>query len=218
MKIVVTAGATREPIDAVRFISNVSTGSTGAQLAELLSGFGHEVCLLRGEGAAVATGIHDQASFSSAAELTTLLQHRLATGSVDAVIMAAAVADYRAEQTAPGKIDSDHAEVLLRLIRNPKILPQLKAFAPRPIRVVGFKLTATPDLHARRNAVEKQFTSGAVDAVVHNDLTEIGAVPRHAHPFAFFATSGTEPQQLAGVPALAAQLNAWLNRSAASGA
>ena len=51
MKILITAGATREPIDAVRFVSNVSTGATGAALADEFSRGGIEVVLLRSEGA-----------------------------------------------------------------------------------------------------------------------------------------------------------------------
>ena len=51
MHFLVTAGATREPLDAVRFLSNVSTGSTGAALADALAVRGHTVTLLRGEGA-----------------------------------------------------------------------------------------------------------------------------------------------------------------------
>ena len=51
MKILVTAGATREPLDAVRYLSNVSTGATGAALAAALAARGHTVTLLRGTGA-----------------------------------------------------------------------------------------------------------------------------------------------------------------------
>ncbi|MGH7994919.1 MAG: phosphopantothenoylcysteine decarboxylase, partial [Opitutaceae bacterium] len=52
MKILITAGASREAIDAVRFISNVSSGRTGAALADALVALGHRVTMLRGHGSA----------------------------------------------------------------------------------------------------------------------------------------------------------------------
>ena len=69
MKVLITAGATREPIDEVRFLSNVSTGATGAALAENFARRGHEVTLLRGAGAVAPAAISDLQTFSSAEDL-----------------------------------------------------------------------------------------------------------------------------------------------------
>ena len=205
MRILVTAGATREPLDEVRFVSNVSSGATGASLADALHGLGHDVVLLRGEGTVKPKRVHDGEVFSSCADLLAKLQRWLASGSFDVVVMTAAVADYRPEMSLSGKIRSDADELIVRLVRNPKILPQLKELSPRPLQVIGFKFTVGADADARRAAVVAQFCGGGVDATVHNDLHEI----RNAavHPFYLWRNLEDAPQPLAGVPALASALH-----------
>ena len=209
MNLLVTAGATREPLDAVRFLSNVSTGATGAALADALAARGCTVALLHGENAVAPRAVRDVESFSSADDLRDRLQRRLTAGGVDAVIMTAAVADYRPAHRAHGKLPSAPETLTLELVRNPKILPQLKAFSPRPLRVIGFKLTVGADASARRAAVAAQFAAGGVDAVVHNDLGEIRAAA--THPFYLYrsaaaANEASPPPVLAGTAALAEAL------------
>jgi phosphopantothenate---cysteine ligase (CTP) len=211
MKILVTAGATREPFDEVRFISNVSSGKTGAILADGLASFGHDVTLLRGEGSAKPQQVTDCEKFSSCADLLAKLQHRLGTGAYDAVVMTAAVADYRPDTTQSGKIHSDTEERVVRLVRNPKILPQLKSMSPRPMRVVGFKFTVGADLEERRAAVFAQWAAGGVDATVHNDLHEIQSST--THPFYLWGQPAKTPILLAGPTALAAALNAFWSKA-----
>jgi len=206
MKILVTAGATREPLDEVRFISNVSSGKTGAALADAFVALGNEVTLLRGLGSAKPQQVTDCEKFSSCADLLAQLQRRLGSGKYDAVVMTAAVADYRPDTAQAGKIRSDADELVVRLVRNPKILPQLKSMAPRPLRVIGFKFTVGADAEARRAAVLAQWSTGGVDATVHNDLHEIQFSA--THPFYLWARPATTPVLLGGVPALAAALHA----------
>ncbi len=206
MRILVTAGATREPLDEVRFVSNVSSGATGAALADALLGLGHEVVLLRGEGAVRPQQVRDGETFTSCADLLAKLQRRLVGGSFDAVVMTAAVADYRPEMTLSGKIRSDADELIVRLVRNPKILPQLKELSPCPLQVIGFKFTVGADAAARRAAVAAQWAGGGVDATVHNDLHEIRSAA--VHPFYLWRDPAIAPVLLAGVPSLAAALHA----------
>jgi len=207
VNILVTAGATREPIDGVRFISNLSSGVTGATLAASLHARGHRLAVLRGDGAAAPGGLADVEKFGSAADLGDRLRRRLATGEWDLVIMAAAVADYRPEEVVPGKLDSSAPELVLRLVRNPKLLPRLKSYAPRPLKVVGFKLTAGADEAGRRAAVAAQFAAGGVDAVVHNDLEEIRASA--VHPFWFHRGPEAAPVKSLGAASLAVALEVW---------
>jgi hypothetical protein len=100
--------------------------------------------------------------------------------------------------------------MVVRLVRNPKILPQLRSVSPQPLVVVGFKLTAGSDRAAQRAAVAAQFAQGGVDATVHNDLVEIRAAT--VHPFHFWTDLNREPESLAGVPALAAALNRFFRQ------
>ena len=205
MNILVTAGATREPLDAVRFLSNMSTGSTGATLADALAAHDHRVTLLRGESAVAPRSACEVDVFTSNEDLRVRLQRRLEGGTFDAVIMCAAVADYRPDRTAAGKIASDASELMIRLVRNPKILPQLKSFSPRPLVVVGFKLTVGADAVAGRAAVAAQFATGTVDAVVHNDFEEIRASP--IHPFWLYRSAAAAPEQINGAKTLAEVLD-----------
>lgn len=203
MNLLITAGATREPIDDVRYISNVSTGATGAMLAEAWAGAGHNVVLLRGEGAVGASGIAEEERFSSANDLTVRLQRRLGTGVFQAVIMAAAVADFHVVGVTTGKLSSDVERRTLELARNPKILPRLKSFSLQPLSVVGFKLTAGADDAAIHAAVAAQFVAGGVDVVVHNDLAAIRASSRENHPFSVYRPPPRPAQDVRGAPALA---------------
>jgi phosphopantothenoylcysteine synthetase/decarboxylase len=217
MKLLITAGATREPIDDVRFLSNVSTGRTGAVLAGSFCEAGHAVSLLHGEGAVTpSTDLHCEA-FSSAEDLKSRLQRHLTTGNYDAVIMTAAVADFRPAQPVAGKISSEQSELTLRLVRNDKILSQLKKFSPRPLTVVGFKLTVAADESARRAAVSDQFAAGGVDLVVHNDLAELRTVPRDRHPFWVYRSATATPVKVSGAASLAAEIELRVKSTIDSG-
>lgn len=206
MKILVTSGATREPIDDVRFLSNVSTGATGAALADALAGRGHRVTLLRGTGATGARRVRDSVTFESAADLHGRLRTLLSAGGYDVVIQCAAVADYTPARRLHGKTASDRRSLTLRLVPTAKILPRLKSFAPRPPLVIGFKLTAGADRSAREAAVSRLFASGTVDAVIHNDLDDLGTGA--ARRFRAYVNGAARPVALAGLPAL----TAWLDR------
>jgi phosphopantothenate---cysteine ligase (CTP) len=206
VNLLITAGATREPIDDVRFLSNVSTGATGAGLAAVFADRGHRITLLRGQGAVAAAPGQEEEIFSSAADLLAKLRRRLESGAYDGVIMTAAVADYRPAEVRSGKTPSTAPHLTLSLMRNPKILPQLKSFSTRPVQVIGFKLTSGADESAQRTAVSAQFTAGGVDAVVHNDLAEIRSVPHEQHPFHLFYPGNADPKNFAGTRALATEL------------
>jgi phosphopantothenoylcysteine decarboxylase/phosphopantothenate--cysteine ligase len=136
------------------------------------------------------------------------VQQQIAGGNFDAVIMTAAVADYRPAESVDGKIVSDKDQLTLQLVRNEKILPRLKAFASRPLFVVGFKLTVGADESARRGAVAAQFAGGGVDLVVQNDLAEIRVAPREKHPFQLFQNPTDAPMKILGANALARAIEA----------
>jgi phosphopantothenoylcysteine decarboxylase/phosphopantothenate--cysteine ligase len=190
MKILITAGATREPIDGVRFLTNVSTGATGARLALAFGARGHEVTLLSGQGAVAAPGVR-RLQFADFGDLDARLRALLSEESWDLVVHAAAVSDYSVEVVrlpsgevlaagARGKLDSRGEKLELVLRRNFKIVERLRSYAgSRPPRIVAFKLTngASPDARA---AAVAELARGPVDAVVHNDLSEISP---GRHPF-----------------------------------
>lgn len=215
MRILVTSGATREPIDAVRFLSNVSTGRTGALLAESLAALGHHVTLLHGESAVrpaipsptAAVGHIALEAFTSTEHLKAQLRRLLATTGFDAVIHAAAVSDYRPAETTAGKLTSYAPELTLRLVPTPKLLPELKTYAaPRSLKVIGFKLTAGATPAARAEAVAKLFSAGTVDAVIQNDMDDLAT--GDARPFAAWQEGLSVPETLIGIQNLAH----WIHR------
>jgi len=214
MRILITSGATREYLDDVRFLTNVSTGGTGAKIADALAQHGHAVTLLRGEGAVRPQALPASAvvTFSSTENLQAHLQRLLGSGGFDAVLQCAAVSDYRPAETRQGKMTSYAPELTLRLVPTPKLLPELKSYAPsahRPL-VIGFKLTSGADADARRLAVSKLFAAGTVDAVIHNDMTDLAA--GDARPFrAYRSTAHQPPAELAGLPALISWLHTLLS-------
>lgn len=160
-RLLVTGGGTREPIDAVRYIGNHSSGRTAAVLADELTRLGHDVTWLGGAGAIEPTEPVRQERYGSFGELDQQLRRLLGTGHFDGVIHAAAVSDFSVhrvghEQGAPaGKLASDDA-LSLSLTPNPKLLNRLRDYAGNPaLRVVGFKLTAGADEQQARKAVER---------------------------------------------------------------
>lgn len=186
-RILITAGGTREPIDSVRYIGNISSGHTASILADSLSRAGHNVTWLGAEDAIRPATPATIETYVSFADLQAQLQRLLASESFNAVIHAAAVSDFSVAaveaaqgdggevrvQAKGGKLPSD-ADLVVRLQKNPKLLSELKAWSANPdIKVIGFKLTDTDDVDQRMAAVRRQFRHSDVDAVVHNDMSEI---------------------------------------------
>lgn len=187
-RVVITSGGTRESIDGVRHITNFSSGTTGAALADAFAAAGWHVTLVRARDAVrPADDRVTQVPFASVADLDAACREQLGAADVDAVVHAAAVSDFVVDAVvvdgvrhpAPlaGKLDSARS-LSVELVPSPKILPKLRGYSRNPhVVVVGFKLTngATPAEVAA--AVGKQLATGGVDVVVHNDLTEMD----HAH-------------------------------------
>ena len=151
--------------------------------------------------------------FRSFDDLASQLQSLLATNDYDVVIHAAAVSDFSVasvqdeeaglQKSTSGKLSSD-SELLLRLKPNPKLLDRIRTWSGNPeVRVIGFKLTDTEDLQQRVSAVKKQFDHSKVDAVVHNDLTDISD---KKHPFRLY-TSEQLQVSCEDVSALAKTIN-----------
>jgi phosphopantothenoylcysteine decarboxylase / phosphopantothenate---cysteine ligase len=186
-RIVVTAGGTREPIDAVRFIGNRSTGKMGAALAQAALDRGAAVTLI---AANVTAELPDGAVLRSvettgqlrAAVLATLVNPDGQPG-LDALVMAAAVADFRPAAPVEGKLVRDEATTL-RLEPTPDVLAEVARIAhgmdatgaatraplePTPV-LVGFAAEAGSVDRAPGKLTRKQ-----VDFVVANDVTEPGS-------------------------------------------
>jgi len=168
VKVLVTAGPTREPLDPIRFISNPSSGKMGYALAEEARDRGAEVVLVSGPTALEPPPGVRVLGVETAEEMREAVLREFPTARV--VIKAAAVSDYRPAAVAPEKIKKEKDTLTLELVRNPDILQELGEQKGDRI-LVGFA-AETHDLlvHAREKMARKRL-----DLMVANDVTRPGA-------------------------------------------
>jgi len=131
-KVVVIAGATEEPLDDIRVITNKSTGETGVELAKAAQERGAQVELWMGRSEVPLPEHIKTVRFSSFKDLEKLVKGK----RFDIVFFPAAVSDYSPSKL-PGKMPSDKAKVTLQLIRNPKLIDRMRGRL-----IVGFKAQA----------------------------------------------------------------------------
>lgn len=169
LRILVTAGPTREYIDSVRFLSNDSSGKMGFAIAAAAAARGHRVTLVHGPVALAAPAEVRAVGVVSAADM--LRACRAAWARQDVLVMAAAVADYTPARRQRHKLKKSPSALMLALAPTVDILKTLSR-ARRPAqRVIGFALE---DRAARPNA-EKKLLTKRLDAIVLNRPTAIGA-------------------------------------------
>jgi phosphopantothenoylcysteine decarboxylase/phosphopantothenate--cysteine ligase len=168
-RVLVTAGATQEPLDPVRYLSNLSSGRQGYAIAEALARRGAEVALISGPSDLPAPAGVERVSVRTAQEMLAACQGLL---PVEAAVLVAAVADWRPARYSDEKL-KDKGLASLELAPNPDILASLAAPGPqRPKLVVGFA-AETQDLE--RNARAKLQSKGC-DWIVANDVSQPGVM------------------------------------------
>ncbi len=151
-RILITAGGTREPLDPVRFIGNRSSGKQGVAIARAAAARGGEVTLIVANlDDGVLSGLSSTVSVQQVSTTRELQEAALlAAGTAELIVMAAAVADYRPETVAAGKIKKEtQGDTLeLRLVRNPDILHELTDSRHDGQVIVGFAAETEPDRDA----------------------------------------------------------------------
>lgn len=169
-KVVITAGATLEKIDPVRYISNFSSGKMGWAMVQAFLQRGADVTLIYGKVSvnivpfARLTTIH----VASAQEMLTVAEHEFS--DADILVMTAAVADFRPKNYCPQKIkkNAGNDSYQLELVKNPDILYTLAQSKNEKQLVVGFA-AETNNLLA--NAHTKLSNKGA-DMIIANDVSQ----------------------------------------------
>ncbi len=177
MRVLVTAGPTREYLDDVRFLTNASSGRMGCAVAAAAVAAGHEVTLLIGPVALEAPAGCDAVRFTSVEDLAAALGERFA--DCDALVMAAAVGDFRPEQRCRGKIPRRGGPVTVRLIPTPDVLASVARGRGADQRVVAFAVEAPPRDAAAERARAELAAKGA-DMVVVNMPSAMGAADSEA--------------------------------------
>ena len=181
MKIIVTAGPTREHLDPVRFLSNPSTGKMGFAIAVEAARRGHEVTLIAGPVALKTPERVRRVDVTSAREMLAAVEGAVRTSKTSGtsrtvVIGTAAVADWRPAKCAAKKLKKGEMSGTLKLVRNPDILKtinhQRRSLFPVPcsLRLVGFAAETNDVLvEAARKCREK-----GLSFIVANDVTQKG--------------------------------------------
>ncbi len=164
MRIVVTAGPTREPIDPVRFISNRSSGKMGYAIAEAAIEAGHEVTLISGPVAITPPPNAHVVKITTADELYDAVHQHAPSCAV--LVMCAAVCDYKPVENASHKLEKQTAEFALRLIPTRDILASLP-HENRHYVVVGFA-AETHDIEA---SAQRKLIRKRCDVIVANDVS-----------------------------------------------
>lgn len=170
-KVVVTAGPTTEPIDPVRYISNKSSGKMGYAIAEAAAKRGADVVLVSGRTNLQPPVVSDKIRVVQVDSAEDMRQAVFAEyDDCDAVIKAAAVADYRVDKPAAEKIKKNDNELVLKLVKNPDILKELGANKQRQI-LVGFAAETQNLLEYAK----KKLTEKNLDMIVANDVSRSDA-------------------------------------------
>lgn len=174
-RIVVTAGPTVEDVDAVRFVSNRSSGKMGFAVAERAAARGATVTLIAGPVSLPTPAFVTRVDVRSALELQATLKETLGPrlSRADALVMSAAVGDFRAKRTAPGKLKRGKTnDFKLELVQNPDILAGVGAArAGRLPLLVGFAVETGTDEEVIAFARGK-LASKRVDLIVANHAAE----------------------------------------------
>ena len=168
VKVLITAGPTREPIDPVRYLSNRSSGRMGYELAAAFAHDGHEVLLISGP---TSLDVPDRVDFlpvETAADMHAAVGQHLAR--MELAVFAAAVADYAPVQVAEQKIKKTGNTLTLELAKTPDILGSARSEWNFSGTLVGFAAeTENLKTHAREKLERKQC-----DLIVANDVSKPG--------------------------------------------
>lgn len=181
MRALITAGGTRELIDDVRVLTNLSTGRFGCAIAEATLAAGMETTILGGatvmarrrelsEGIALRP-------FEGFSSLRQELERAIDDLRPDLVFMAAAVSDYSPARHA-GKMPSSADRITIHLERNPKLLASLRDRCGPEAVIVGFKLLSAVAPATLLQVARDQSRRCRLDMTVANDLAELGG-PEH---------------------------------------
>lgn len=189
-RIVVTAGPTWAPLDAVRHIGNLSTGRTGVGIARRLARRGAAVTLVAGPLLYPIQSrdrrlirVLDIVTFEQMAEA---LERELRDLQPLAVVHAAAVADYLPVDVSPGKMPSDRPELLIRLRPAPKLVRRFREWGAQNL-IVMFKLEVGVGERELENRARRALEAASADYCVANDLADKEG---GSHPYRIFGVEG----------------------------
>lgn len=209
-KIIVTSGATREYIDEVRFISNISTGRLGSLIAGKAACSGFEVLYIHGENAALPEkqGNITTKPVRSVEDLINILKESLQDPEIKAVIHPMAVSDFTPSEKKHGKISSSAEKVIIELIPTPKAVQAIKKLRP-DIFLISFKLESGIEETELIEKAQAQVLKTKSDLVVANLFPHTGP---HDHK-GFFVDREGLIKTVTGKSAIASEIVSMLGKN-----
>jgi len=197
MKILVTSGGTKIPIDKVRDITNMSKGTFGSKIATELLKIGHEVMFLKSKGSKSPTSMtidikdgyvvekishwynnvskfipyYKELEYSTFDEYRERLERWIKIERPDVVMLAAAVSDYGVENPFDGKVRSNDL-LTIKLVQLPKIIHLIKTWHPT-CKLVGFKMLVGSKEYQLVDAAKRSIAENGCNMIVANDLADI---------------------------------------------
>ena len=165
MKVLITAGPTREPIDPARYLTNRSSGKMGYALAAAAAKRGHSVLLISGPTSLELPNGVDYLPIETAADMYQAVESQI--GRMDIAIFAAAVADYTPATVSEQKIKKSDEEITLTLVKTKDILGSARSVMDYKGILVGFAAeTENIEENARDKCLRKHC-----DLVIANDVS-----------------------------------------------
>lgn len=181
LKILITSGSTRGPIDAMRYITNKSTGRLGTEIAKEALNQGARVTFIYGKGS-IVPDIKDVGEnlylnlklieIITVSDLIKSINQELKDGTYDVVIHSMAVLDYVPDKHISDKVASGKDEWIIRLIKTPKVIKMIKEIAP-DIFLVGFKLEFNKTKEELIKITHEVLIKSNSDLMVANDLKDL---------------------------------------------
>jgi len=215
--VLITAGSTRGYLDAVRYITNTSTGRLGSEIAFEAMGRGAVVTYIYGADSLFPV-IHGRSDLKASQlklieietnnDLMKVLQEKLKNRKFDAIIHAMAVADYVPARAKQSKTSSQKKEWLIKLVKTPKVINIIRASWPESF-LVGFKLEVNRTKDEIIRIARRFLTKSKANLIVANDYKYIS---RNRH-IAYMVTGDRKiPKPLKGKKAIAKNIISYLEK------
>jgi phosphopantothenoylcysteine decarboxylase/phosphopantothenate--cysteine ligase len=170
MKILVTAGPTREYIDEIRFISNDSSGRMGIEIAKEASARGGDVLLLNGKSSVEPPGYLNVKNVVSTNDFIEAIKKELTKKKYDMFICAAAISDYSPEECIEGKISSDNIKELhVNMKLTPKIIDEARK-VNEDVFLIAFKAETNVSKTELIDRAYKRLKKSRADLIIANDV------------------------------------------------
>lgn len=200
VRVVVSAGGTREPLDPVRFVGNRSSGRQGVALAAEAARRGADVTLVAANtGPGLTEGLPVRVvRVGSAQELATAMH--AAAPDADVLVMTAAVADYRPAEVLESKLKKEQQgdRMTLELVKNPDVLAELVAARRVGQVIVGFAAETEPDREARLELGRAKIARKPADLLVVNHVGWSHGFEREENAIEVLVPGGTVVRETSG--------------------